>query len=740
MNDIALSSLIRNIVILLIYSVIYDFYWIKYRETGKNIMKYATGILVGGIGISLMQEHLYWFNNVVLDSRTVLLCLTGLFFGYVPTVTATICIIIFRVYLGGPGLATGIFSSVMAASVGLIFNMINPDWLKQKPLKTLITTGIISHICMIFSLVLLPDGNILEILWKSLFVILGVFPAATVLLGWLMVHQAARWNLKDELQQSEERFNKVAICTDDCFWETDAEGHCTFISKSVEKILGYKPKDLIGKTPYDIVNDNYLSIDIRKYAINDSDNDKLFNREGRLRHKDGSTVYVKHRSMKTYDKLGKVTGYIGVFQDISDIHVKNELIRHNQELLREQNKKYESLNAELTQNIERLNSLNAELTDAKINAENADKIKTDFITNISHEIHTPVTAINGFIQLLTEPSISKEEREKFLRIISKRSSDLLGVVNDILDISRIQSGKLIVNETIGNITDVFNELYDLYKSHNLYVNKKPVKLIKNIDIPETERIIKTDFVRLKQILMNFISNAYRYTDSGTIKFICTSYNEGKELCFEISDTGMGLTEAGKKMIFERYQGEEVSQSGKRSTGTELSLSISKELTKLLGGRMWFDSTPNEGTTFYFTIPYKKVTGFAKESSTQFDWSGKNAIILENDSYTAIYISENLIKTGIKYTIITGENRSEYDSPENDFNYDIMIIDDKESPVNFEKAIKYAEEKNPMMPVIGICNENDYETKANMIESGCRDFIGLPISGIKMLQTIAKHIT
>ena len=729
MEEATILSLIENIIILLIYSVIYDFYWIKYRETGKRIMKYATGILVGCICITLMHKHIVWYNETYIDTRTVLLCLTGLFFGTTPTLTAAAIAATYRIFLGGDGIYAGLAAIITSTAISLIIKKLKPNWITDNYLKTLATAGITTHFIMYAETLLLPEDLMIQNFKYGWSIMLIVFPIGTILLGKLMVHQSSQWNLKEELLQSEERFRKVALCADDFFWELNKDGKCTYVSDNVTKILGYLPDEFIGLSPFDIINDPESSEMIRQFAYglpgkNQKKND-TFDGEIKLIHKDKSEIRIRARGMKTTTRLGELIGYIGVAQNVTEQYIQRDLMRRNQLQLREQNRRYENLNKELITKNEKIQTINQQLLQAKDQAIAAGKAKTDFIAAISHEIHRPITNINEFVQLILEPSISEDERRKFLNIIKQRCNSVMTMLNDILDMNKIETGQLVITETIGNITDTFNNLYELFNSQNLYLDKKPIYIIKKIEIDENERTIKTDFARLKQILANLIFNAYRSTTAGTISFSCRPYSNNKEIIFEVKDSGTGMPE----ILKEDFNKNNLTQRG------ALGLAISKKLVEMLGGKIWFESSPTTGTIFYFTIPYKKISKLG-DSTINYNWQEKRALLIEYDRFEAIYICENLVKTGIKYHVTLCNNNKPITIAQ-DFNFHLVIIATSPKIDETIEILNNIKNTHTNPTIIAIANNNTDQEKDILIQNGCHAYIEKPINGAKMLQTIAE---
>lgn len=306
--------------------------------------------------------------------------------------------------------------------------------------------------------------------------------------------------------------------------------------------------------------------------------------EHRIIHKDGSIRWVKNTVVPRIDKNGRLTAYYGVISDITERKLAEEkLIQYHEQL--------EEIVKERT----------VELMKAKEAAEAASLAKSTFLANISHELRTPLTGIIGMVELLTELG---EEESEMLENINTEANTLLGLINDILDISKIETGKL----ELENITFNLNHLLDS-TTRTAEVNAKQkgikFKIHKDKDIPI---LLLGDPIKLRQILMNLLSNAVKFTNSGSVIFNVDITNETENnvaLCFEVSDTGIGIPREKQGAIFDPFA--QVDTSTKRVYGgTGLGLAICKQIVELMGGEMGVESEEGQGSTFYFHIVLKKA--------------------------------------------------------------------------------------------------------------------------------------
>ncbi|GAB4292502.1 MAG: hypothetical protein Kow0068_17740 [Marinilabiliales bacterium] len=235
----------------------------------------------------------------------------------------------------------------------------------------------------------------------------------------------------------------------------------------------------------------------------------------------------------------------------------------------------------------------------KEKAEEADRLKSAFLANLSHEIRTPLNAIVGFAELLNEPSLDADKRKEFTKIIESNSNHLMNLINDILDLSKIEAGQIKLSYIEFSLNTLLEEIKNIY-THKLIKEKPKLTFLTKYGLNNNNDYIITDQTRLKQIIINLLNNAINHTNNGHI-ILSYEVKEGY-LVFSVSDTGEGIPKEKQQMIFNRFM--QVEPKTKREkTGTGLGLTIVKSLTELLGGKIWVESEPGKGAIFYFTIPY-----------------------------------------------------------------------------------------------------------------------------------------
>lgn len=265
------------------------------------------------------------------------------------------------------------------------------------------------------------------------------------------------------------------------------------------------------------------------------------------------------------------------------------------------NKEYSIQNEELKENISTIQHINNDLIIAKNKAEESDKLKTAFMCSISHEIRTPMNAIVGFSNLLLHPELPKDKLERYIQIINTSSQQLLSVISDIMEISKMESGQYSVDIKLVNINKLMNELFDSYKK---LINFQKVRLTYLSDCSEEQILVKTDGGRIRQVICNLLNNAIKFTSEGEIQFGYSIHENFLE--FYVSDSGIGIAPENLELIFRPFRHVDATRE-KLNAGNGLGLSISKALVEKLGGTIRVNSEPEVGSSFVFTIPYIQET-------------------------------------------------------------------------------------------------------------------------------------
>jgi len=295
------------------------------------------------------------------------------------------------------------------------------------------------------------------------------------------------------------------------------------------------------------------------------------------------------------------------FQNLEKEKRAAELLIANEELVFQNIEKenraneYSILNEELIESLNQIQKINNELIIAKNNAEESDHLKSAFLANMSHEIRTPMNIILGFSEFLLQPELTKDEIDRFVQIIFTSSKQLLSIISDIVDISKIEARQFSINSENVDINQLMNELLFTYKK---LIGSKKLTLSLSADRPESSVQIKTDGNRIRQIFCNLLNNAMKFTKAGEIEFGYKTKANFVE--FYVKDTGIGIALENQAIVFERFAQAKASD-GVLNSGNGLGLSISKALVEKLGGAIHVDSELGVGSCFVFTIPNSSNT-------------------------------------------------------------------------------------------------------------------------------------
>lgn len=441
---------------------------------------------------------------------------------------------------------------------------------------------------------------------------------------------------------------------------------------------------------------------------------------------------------------------INVFEKVIQIisvkldrhYYQNELKILNEVLERKVAERTSELENQINQYValnKEYKTLNIELLQAKEKAEESDRLKTAFLQNMSHEIRTPMNAIMGFSSLMTDNFGNIQKLEQFSKIIQQRCGDLLTIINDILDISKIESGQHALRKDICNLNELFFELELFFSDYQNRTNKHHIKLIIN-KIKDTEFIeINTDILKLKQILINLITNAFKYTEAGIIE--CTCVVNNNQLLFSITDTGIGIPEDKQVYIFERFSQLRNSLS-QNIGGTGLGLSIVKGLVELMGGKVWIKSELNKGTTLFFTIDFIKASPSNKllitdTNQIQHIELDKTVLVVEDDHYNAMYLEEVLKKCVSKIIVI--DNGLEAVKFVQNYPIDIVLMDVQLPDISGYEATRLILKEKPNLKIIAqtAYAANDERYKAQ--EAGCIDYISKPTKQNDLLNLLRKYL-
>ncbi|HEY4786768.1 MAG TPA: PocR ligand-binding domain-containing protein, partial [Bacteroidales bacterium] len=514
-----------------------------------------------------------------------------------------------------------------------------------------------------------------------------------------------RKKIEIALRESEELYRQLVQASPDGIALVDLKGKMLYVSPKAKQMFGF-PTDYNAE---DLCIFDYIHPSQRKIAI--SNVSSIFEKNAPhpgsylMLRKDGSTFSAEVNSTPVKDYLGNTKGMISILRDITE------------------RKKVEE-----------------ELIKAKNKAEESDNLKSAFLANMSHEIRTPMNGILGFASLLNERETTLRQRREYSEIINQNGNLLLKLIDDILDIAKIEAGQLKIFEAPFYLDQIMYKQYMLFKTLLKKEKRKDLKLSLILPDPKLSNQIKTDEARLNQVLTNLLSNSIKFTKKGLVEFGYT-FESTKMLKFYVKDTGIGLTPDKFSIIFDRFRQAEES-SAKNYGGTGLGLTISSNLVRLMGGKIWVESEIGKGSTFYFTIPFKPINGEKKQieylpafsGSNHYDWHNKCILVVEDEHLNFLLLQEFLKNTCANLLWVQNGKEAIDLCKENNM-INLVLMDLKLPKINGYTAICEIKKFRRNLPIIAQSAYAMEEEIKKCREAGCDEYITKPIDHQKLLHLI-----
>jgi PAS domain S-box-containing protein len=502
-------------------------------------------------------------------------------------------------------------------------------------------------------------------------------------------------------KKAEEELSKIFTLSEDLICIVTLKGKILKVNPAFERALGYKQEEFVDKTLFDFMHPDDIERTVNIVKEKLEHNEPTISLENRYICKDGSFKWFSWISQPLYDK----DIAFSIARDITS------------------GKFYEK-----------------ELIKAKEKAEESDRLKSAFLSNMSHEIRTPMNGILGFSKMLEE-SLMAEKRKQYINYINSSVNQLLTIINDIIDFSKIEASQLRLHINEFNLNKLIDDLYAQFESERLAQGKNNVSLSLSKGLDNTACFIQGDDIRIKQVLSNLLSNAIKFTHKGTIEF---GYKllENDTLNFYVKDTGIGISESKQNIVFEKFRQEDESFT-RQYGGTGLGLAISKGLVDLMGGEIGVKSEKNKGSLFYFNIPYKNagvVSGEAPviEYDEEYNWSDKTILIIEDDVMGCEFLREVLEPTNVKI-LIEENGLTAIDLVKSRPDINLVLMDLRIPKMDGYTATTEIKKICPDLPVIAQTANALPEDKIRAQEAGCDDFITKPINRKEFLLTVNKYI-
>jgi two-component system sensor histidine kinase/response regulator len=488
---------------------------------------------------------------------------------------------------------------------------------------------------------------------------------------------------------------------------TDKNGYIEFFNPAFCKITGWKDEEIPGKKA-SILKSGFQSAGFYEKLWKTISSGNEWQGEFKNRKKNGDLYWELASISPIKNIFGNITHYV-----------------------------------KIAENISYLKKIEKDLKKAKLEAELANNHKNNFIANMSHEIRTPINSIIGFSELIKNEDLSQQKRNKYSEIIEENSQSLLRLIDDIIDISKIEANELKLRKEACALGELFTELELIYNNFLKRKEKPSLNLVFRLPQQAHHDIIFTDPHRLKQILNNLFTNALRHTERGQIEVGYKIVNENK-IQFYVSDTGKGIPASEIKNIFKRFTQTENTIKYDHS-GVGLGLSISKDLALLLGGDIAVQSIEGEGSVFILTIPYDKIKipiikpAAPKASSplASYNFKDYTIMIAEDTPYNYEYLYNILHKAGAN--IIWAKDGIDVLKLYQTSKIDLILMDIQLPEINGFDATQQIRKHNQELPIIAQTAYAMAEDRQKCIDSGCNEVLVKPIRMDDVLSTVAKYL-
>ncbi|MCF8405172.1 MAG: PAS domain S-box protein [Bacteroidales bacterium] len=493
----------------------------------------------------------------------------------------------------------------------------------------------------------------------------------------------------------------------------DLDAKIEYVNPRFTEVTGYSLSEILGKNPRVLKSGNTPK-QVYKELWDSLNQGREWFGELQNRKKNGQLYWESANIFPLKDDAGKITHFIAMKEDITA------------------RKKMEE-----------------DLISAKEKAEESDKLKSSFLANMSHEIRTPMNAIIGFSQLLNEPGVSDEEKDHYISLIQNSGDDLMSLIDDIIDISKIEAGQMKIYKSRYFVHNILKEIFvNFSEVLKTMPSKANLNLIYKEPNDAKKISILTDIDRFKQVFRNLISNAIKFTDHGKVEFgfSLLKKDQNPYLEFYVKDTGIGIAEDKQKLIFKSFTQANESHS-RIYGGTGLGLSITKRILEILGGEIRVNSKSGRGSSFYFTLPFTaqdksginttKIQRKGDKKIKNRQWNDKRILVVEDDDNSFLFLSRALDITNI--SVKRANDGLQAISMVSLQDFDAVLLDIQIPGLNGYDTARKIKDLFPDLMVIAQTAFAMESEKRKCFEAGCDDYISKPVKIQELLSILTKYL-
>ncbi len=532
-----------------------------------------------------------------------------------------------------------------------------------------------------------------------------------------------RKQTEKKLLVSEQHSRSILSALPDMIFEFDRKGNFVSAHSSNPEAMLMNKNEFIGKNLKDVFDDYYVELTMNsiKKTLN-SNSIQVYQYKMII---DDELRYFESRMVPKGDNHT-----LAIVREITRQVKSNAIIAESKATLEKQNQEYEIVNKKLQQTVE-------ELKAAKLKAEESNRLKSAFLATMSHELRTPLNSIIGFSEMIKDnPGI--EDIAFYGETIHSSGNHLLGLVEEIFDLSLIESGQARAVKEFFYLKDMMLAVSQIMINHKQKLRKEHIELIFDKDESCINKTIYSDQIKLKQVMLNLIKNAIKFTESGHVKFGCTdkSVNNVPGILFYVEDTGIGIPKYKQERIFDMFYQADNSDTRKYG-GSGIGLSVAKKITSLLDGSIELESRVGKGTTFKVWIPAENSEGNTQSTPAMdlpFDMTGKTILIAEDDiSGTELLRKILKVTNAILITVENGE-----DAVKRHTEADLILMDLQMPDMGGLEATRRIKSQSPHLPVIALTARAMKGDKEEALKAGCDDYLSKPFKKSQLLNIISKN--